>query len=317
MKTRFFLCLFLFGALSGLPAQNTPAKPLIHLRAAVDHLRLRAKPDKNAAVVAELSENDQLLYKGETGGATENITLRGVAHRARWYKVAPTDTPEKAGWVYGGAVALSSVFLPDGVSPGSIREDFLQIYPISRDEFENGDPGAPNGLLRDTAAHNIHPHAFQLTFKDGRKCIVTDTISPDSYGDGESDIVYEYLGQFPAIGQYVVEKSGYEWACMQFWDQNNGKVLSGLDYPNGLPALSPDAHWLALVYADPYETEGGIQFLWADATGLYPAFNLQQAGRTAQGYWSATTGEYFFQWEPIMSNEPTELRWFKMKILRP
>lgn len=290
---------------------------MIHLRAAVNQLRLRAKPDKNAAVVAELSEHDQLTYLGETGGATEAITLRGVAHRARWYKVTPRDIPDKTGWVYGGAVALSSVFLPDGVSPGSIREDFLQIYPISRDEFEKGDPGAPNGLLRDTAAHNIHPHAFQLTFKDGRQCIVADTISPDSYGDGESDIVYEYLGQFPAIGQYVVEKSGYEWACMQFWDQNNRKVLSGLDYPFGLPALSPDAHWVSMGYVDPYETMGGIQFLWADATGIYPAFNIQQFDRTARGYWSNTTGEYFFQWESTMSNDSAQFRWFKMKILRP
>lgn len=315
MKTRFFLCLALFCALSSLPAQNPAAKPMIHLRAAVDQLRLRAKPDKNAAVVAELSEHDQLTYLGETGGTTEAITLRGVAHRARWYKVTPRDIPDKTGWVYGGAVALSSVFLPDGASPGSIREDFLQIYPVSRDEFENGDPGAPNGLLQDTAEHRVGGRSFELTFKSGIKRILSDTTSPE--GDGESDIYYRYEGQFRTIGQYVVEKSGYEWAEIQFWDYNNGKIQSSLSYPYGLPALSPDARWIAQAYADPYETEGGIQFLWADATGLYPAFNLQQADRTAHGYWSATTGEYFFQWGPIMSDDPAQSLWFKMKILRP
>lgn len=315
MKTRFFLCLALCCALSSLPAQNPAAKPMIHLRAAVNQLRLRTKPDKNAAVVAELSEHDQLTYLGETGGATESITLRGVAHRARWYKVTPRDIPDKTGWVYGGAVALSSVFLPDGVSPGSIREDFLQIFPISRDEFEHGDPGIPNGLLQDTAEHRVGGRSFELAFKSGIKRILSDTTSPE--GDGESNIYYRYEGQFPAIGQYVVEKSGYEWAEIQFWDYNNGKIQSSLSYPDGLPSLSPDTHWIAQAYADPYETEGGIQFLWADATGLYPAFNIQQADRTARGYWSATTGEYFFQWRPIMSDDPVQSQWFKMKILRP
>lgn len=315
MNRYFFLIFTLSVQLSNLLAQSTTAKPVIHLRVAVDQLRLRAKADKNAEVVAVVAENEKLTYLGETGGAMEKITLRGVAHHARWYKVRPVNNPDKTGWVYGGAVTLSSVFLPDGVGPGSIREDFLQIYPIRSEDFDLSQP--PTGLLRDTAEYVLNEHTIQLRFKDGSTRILADTISADSYGDGENDLVYAYKGRLETIDQYVVEKTGYEWNVMQFWNRNNGQLCQSLDYPQGLPSLSPDAHWVALAYADPYETLGGLQFFWADGTGLYPAFNIQQTDRTARGYWQASDGEFYFRWEPIMSDNEAVHGWYRMRVVMP
>ncbi|HLP93071.1 MAG TPA: SH3 domain-containing protein [Saprospiraceae bacterium] len=313
MNRSFLLIFTLFVQSSSLWAQSNTAQPVIHLRAAVDQLRLRAQANKNAAVVAVVAENEQLTYLGETGGAMENITLRGVAHRARWYKVRPVNDPDKTGWVYGGAVTLSSVFLPDGVSPGTIREDFLQIYPIRSEEFDDNQP--PAGLLRDTAGYMLNEHAIRLPFKDGSTRILADTISADSYGDGENDLVYTYQGRLEAIDQYVVEKTGYEWNVMQFWNRKNGQLCQSLDYPLGLPSLSPDAHWVALAYADPYETLGGLQFFWADSTGLYPAFNIQQNDRTAEGYWQVSSGEFYFRWAPIMSGNEAAPGWYRMRVV--
>ena len=98
MKKYAFTLLLLLTACS-VWGQNSPTKPMISLRATVDHLRLRATPDKSAAVIAELPEHSQLLYLDETGGAFENVILRGVPHQARWYKVSPIGASTQIGWV--------------------------------------------------------------------------------------------------------------------------------------------------------------------------------------------------------------------------
>ena len=105
-----FLCLCP-GLNSVLQAQETA--PIIYFRAGVDKLRLRAAPDKNAAVLSELKEQTLLRYLNESGGNVEQLTLRGVQYNKRWFKVAVADDLSKSGWVYGGAVAISSVFLPN------------------------------------------------------------------------------------------------------------------------------------------------------------------------------------------------------------
>lgn len=304
-------------AMPALFAQDAPAaRPLITLRVTVDHLRLRAQPDKNAKVIAELPEHAQLTYLHETGGAFENVTLRGVTHRARWYKVSPVHEATKTGWVYGGAVALSSVFLPDEVAPGSVNTDFLTINPLSKAEYEKGARSAVTGLLRDSTEHQINDTTFVLTFDNGTRQVIQDTI--DRRFDDENSIYYQYLGQFPDIQQYVIEHFGYEWNTFHFFDRRNARCVTSLTYPMGRPALSPDQHWVALAYADPYETQGGFQFLWADKTGIYPAFNLQQADRMGQGYWTPA-GEYVFSWETIISPNADEkqedILYFRLKMV--
>ena len=59
-----FVVLLLFQMIVQLSAQSTSDGPIIYLRAKVDQLRLRAKPNKAAAVVAELPEHTQLMYLG-------------------------------------------------------------------------------------------------------------------------------------------------------------------------------------------------------------------------------------------------------------
>jgi hypothetical protein len=309
----FFTSIF---CLPGISSAQTPA-PIIHLRAKVDHLRLRAKPDKNAAVVTELPENTQLRYLGESGGQLEQVTLRGVAHNARWYKVAPADDDAKIGWVYGGAVALSSVFLPEGVSPASIHEDFLDIRKVIKSDFEKGLGNAQNGLLQDTLAHHVDETTIKLDFDNGKQRIIRDTVNTEF--DGENDMVYSYHGQFADIGQYVVEVFGYEWNAMQFIDRRNGKTVENLGFPFGLPSLSPNKKWVALGYGDPYESAGGLQVFLADKTGLYTAFNIQlDVYQATNLYWSVDSGELFFAMEAVDGNEGTHpTQYFRLKILEP
>lgn len=309
------LLLATFYWLPAANGQTAAQEPVIYLRATVDHLRLRAQPAKNAAVVVELPEHTQLKFLGVTGGTVEQISLRGVIHNARWYKVAHNE--KNVGWVYGGAVAVSSVYLPDDARPSSVKEDFLQITAVSKSEFDKGLANYQTTVLRDTLEHPEVDQRFQITCDNGKTLEFRDTI--DTVYDGEESWYYDYIGQLTAIGQYIVSVSASEWDVYRFVDRRTGRIVQSVDLPMGWPELSPNQKWVALGSIDPYESIGGLQILFADHTGIYPAFTVQQPNRGVDQYYWSPGGELFFRWEAIFSaeeNQP-EFEYYRLKIFEP
>ncbi len=317
-KIQLWAVALLLATFYGLPAakgQSAAQGPVIYLRATVDHLRLRAQPAKNAAVVVELPEHTQLKFLGVTGGTVEQISLRGVTHNARWYKVAHNDNT--IGWVYGGAVAVSSVYLPEEARPSDVKEDFLQITAVSKNEFEKGLAKYQTTVLRDTLEHPEVDQRFQITCDNGKTLEFRDTI--DTVYDGENSWYYDYVGQLAAIGQYIISLSASEWDVYRFVDRRTGKIVQSIDLPMGLPELSPNQKWVALGSNDPYESIGGLQMLFADHTGIYPAFTVQQPNKGVDQYYWSPCGELFFRLETTFSaeeNQP-EVEYYRLKMYEP
>lgn len=320
MKNIFLYVIFILNLISWplvLSAQENAA--IVYFRAGVDKLRLRAAPDKNAAVLAELKEHTMLRYLNESGGNMEQLTLRGVQYNKRWYKVAVADDLSKSGWVYGGAVAISSVFIPENISFDAIQEDFLKISKSSKAEFEKVKTAAQNVFTRDTLAHCPEAGVIRLDYENGNGRIIRDTI--DAKFDGEGSIAYEYLGQYESIAQYLIKINGSEFQALQFISSRNGKLLETMPFTNNIPVLSPDKKWLALGHGDVYENRGGLQFLLSDANGVFLAFTIEQEDADVTDcYWSESSGELFFVLDKISREygvPPSNLRYYRLKIPAP
>lgn len=308
----FFLCLK-----DVLQAQETA--PVIYFRAGVDKLRLRAAPDKNAAVLLELKEHTMLRYLNESGGNVEQLTLRGVQYNKRWYKVALADDLAKSGWVYGGAVAISSIFLPANLPFDAIQEDFLRISKSSKAEFDKARAQHKSDFIRDTLAHCPEVGVIRLDYENGNGRIIRDSIQEEY--DGEGSIEYEYLGQYTSIPQYLVQIHGSEFQALQLISRENGKMLETQSFTEGIPAVSPDKKWIALGYGDGYELVGGLQLLRVDTNGVFPAFTIEQEdANVTLYYWMENTGELYFVLDKISREygaPPTDLKYFRLKIPAP
>ncbi|MBB4077606.1 hypothetical protein GGR28_000207 [Lewinella aquimaris] len=68
----------------------------------VDGLYVRARPEKNAQIIAQVSQGTPLAFSGETSDGIETIVLRGIAFSEPWLRVSTAEG--QTGWVFGGAV---------------------------------------------------------------------------------------------------------------------------------------------------------------------------------------------------------------------
>ena len=68
----------------------------------INKLRMRAEPNTESAVIAELPEGEALTFLDEKTDFTQKINIRGTVMDEPWLKVR-TKTGQ-TGWVYGGGV---------------------------------------------------------------------------------------------------------------------------------------------------------------------------------------------------------------------
>ncbi len=71
----------------------------------VDDLPLRKKPEKDAMIVAHLSEGELLEGKGEASLQREELTLRGVTQRKPYWWVTRLKEEKQSGWAHGGGLS--------------------------------------------------------------------------------------------------------------------------------------------------------------------------------------------------------------------
>lgn len=92
------------SAIDSLPPP--PAPPALAtgetVRAWVDGLFIRARPERGGTIVAQVTADSPLKYTGKRSDSTETIVLRGMAFQEPWLQVRTDDGDE--GWVFGGAV---------------------------------------------------------------------------------------------------------------------------------------------------------------------------------------------------------------------
>lgn len=262
----------------------------IGFRATVDHLRLRATANKTAAVVAELPEHTQLIYLDQTAGNWDEVTLRNQAHTARWYKVSTADISQKTGWVYGGAVMPSSVYISTESDPKVpvLHYDFMDLEPITQQQYQTVSLQYHNPVRYDTTLYRTNDSTLLLPINTGKPYTLV------SEGQEENRKEYSYEGQLPDIQTYLVTANYYEYGEILIIDQKTGRQTATLGYPGELPQLSPDKQWLALGWSDIYESNGGLQVLAVLPDGVYTATLITIENMYFEGVCWDTQGRIYF-----------------------
>jgi hypothetical protein len=290
------------------------AQPVVTFRADVDKLRLRAAPDKNAAVVAELPEHTQLTYLGQTAGSEDQITLRGQAHKARWYQVNTTDANPKTGWVYGGAVVVSSVFLSENDQLGDYKSDFLEISPISEAAYETTFKNQTARIRYNTTqvlSGVALPAPVVLEYQNGK----ADTLR--SRYDEENTELYRLRGEWQ--GTYVVEVQYAEMGQVLLYDQRTGRRVVSRGFSGDLPQPSPDAKWLAMSWTTGFadESEGGVQVFAVLPDGVFESMLLAAPQLTCKGLCWDAAGAMCVKIQANTPENPNEkLQFYRILIPR-
>ena len=88
------------SSLQANEAKNTPGT--VEIYTWVDKLRVRATPDTDSEIIAELAEGEALTYLEEKTDFTQKISMRGSVQDEPWLKIRTKEG--KTGWVYGGGV---------------------------------------------------------------------------------------------------------------------------------------------------------------------------------------------------------------------
>lgn len=297
---KFFLLLHMITLCAVLSAQSTT----ISFRVTVEKLRLRAAPDKNAAVIAELPEHTQMVYLDQTSGTWDEVTLRNQPHKARWYKVHPSEKPQQVGWVYGGAVALSSVYMANDadLKVPVLHYDFLELEQVTSQQYQAVFNAYHNPMQYDTVFTLYHTNdsTLVLPIKNGTQHTLVS-------GGLEEDMQeYYYEGQLPDIHTYLVRANYYEYEEVILIDQNTGRRVATEGFPGELPQLSPDKQWLAQSWSNIYENNGGLQLLAVLPDGVYAAALFAIENMYFEGAcWDAQGRIYFrsYHWSDSENNK--------------
>jgi Bacterial SH3 domain len=297
-----------------LRGQGTSPNPMVvTLRVDVDQLRLRAAPDKAAEVVATLPQHTQLRYLDQTAGTWDEITLRGQPHRARWYKVQTAEEPIRTGWVYGGAVVLSSVYLATKGEVPALQYDFLTLEQVSRQQYEAARKAYVDPIMYDTLQHQQ---------RDSTLILPLDTLGKTarfvSQSNEENTEIYNYTGQIPAIRNYIVEGLYYEYNEYILIDQRNGRMVKTQGFPEDLPRLSPDQKTLAAAWSDVYESNGGVQILSVLPDGVFDTALLAIEGvYFGNVCWGADGSIYLssYLWSDAMKGKPNVHQYHRLRLV--
>ncbi len=87
-------------------ASAASSKPEVVLYAlTVDNLQLRDQPTtKGSNVLAKFKEDEFVTGTGEKSSNQEEVSLRGIPYKDRFYKVTSTTPGQPTGWAFGGAL---------------------------------------------------------------------------------------------------------------------------------------------------------------------------------------------------------------------
>ena len=302
--TPLFYCWLLLVTSQSLSAQANE-QIWITFRVDVDKLRVRAAPDKNAKVVAELPEDTQLKYLNATAGNWDEIELRGKKHKARWYKVEEVGTPV-TGWVYGGAVVLSSVYFEGPESFPALRHDFVEMEQIADEIYDKAKAAFADQMVYDTIDYQLNDSTILLKFDDGSKKELTGSSEPE-----ESYANYTYLGRLPGAHQYFVQAIYYEDMDITMYDTRNGAELS-IDFGE-IPRLSPDSRWLAAGFQNPYEEDSGIQLYINLPKKVAEFARITLPGSDCTDLCWDNSGNLYFKYR-LWSEERNVVKYYRLKI---
>lgn len=254
------ICSPVLSAQTCFPSEN----PALLLRVAVDQLRVRSQPNRDAHVRAQLPENSIVLWCGDISAGQDTVVLRGRPVVDYWYFVyadAPLNSffdatavgPNQlegatiflndilndqrqepySGWVFGGGLALCAIVFGEGQAFQPFDSPWATLTEIPLDSFRMDLYLAQH----DTAARLPgQDSVLALPLDDGRTLFIEDT--PRDYV-GESQANYENLGYNAALGSYCIEGWYWEAQDITLISRANGDTLLVAPFSDP-PCISPD-----------------------------------------------------------------------------
>lgn len=203
-------------------ASEPPQLEVTMLVAAVDHLRLRDKPDGAAIVVHTLREGEALIWQGEKTDHLETVTLRGKEVSAPWYFVRTANQLE--GWVFSGGL---DTWIPGKGLP----------YQECTQAFNSGDLAGFYPCLDKISQTASGPERVQVTptyirlkLTSGENRQLNHVKTP-----GDDYRLYQYLGLLPTHGVYVVKVNRQGGSSFLLVHVQTGQMLEVAGIPQPIP----------------------------------------------------------------------------------
>ncbi|MBU6340270.1 MAG: DUF4339 domain-containing protein [Bacteroidetes bacterium] len=75
-----------------------------------DKVNVRLKPEMNAAVLCQLSNEEQVVFENERTSQKSTVNVKGVDHTNYWYKIQPMHHAGIIGWVHGDFLTFPADF---------------------------------------------------------------------------------------------------------------------------------------------------------------------------------------------------------------
>lgn len=278
-----------FSYASGLDFPVTPRPDpeefsiQVQFTSIVDQLRLREAPGPDARVLATLPENTRLTYLHQTAGPETEVVLRGQKVKGRWRKVRSETNVRGEGWVFAGGLSLASVTLAgyeEEIPFEKLQFDFMRVKKISRKAFESYLPGPKSALVNDAAEHILDDHSFMLTFGNGHKKVIADSLCHWYSKPGEP--LYDnfgYLGHYPELGLYEYYSNCEHGEIIagtthHYVSKYDGSMQFEMDEGVDI-AISPDNRWVANVFSGDCASVAGLEFAKQTESGSWNSFYLE------------------------------------------
>jgi len=251
-----------YSSLRNPEINDDPSEIEFIFKTVVDGLRLRAAPDPNSRIIAQLPENTCLLYLHEASAEPVEITLRNEKRSGRWYKVEVLSyegpLEDKEGWVFSGALALIHIGpVSDNIFIKGFSNDILKVEKTTKSKFEAYRKKYDYKFLRDKPLQQTDT-SFVLALGNGkRKKFSTD---PCFFPDNRDSYTYE--GQYPELKLYAVDKScehgeiDHRRTC--FYDQYDGSLRFEAVGSFEVPLVCPQQIWGAYTFSGDCGSVNGI-----------------------------------------------------------
>jgi len=138
-------------------------------------------------------------------------------------------------------------------------KDYIKIELIDKSLFESKKETSVNYLVKDTTA---------ITKKNGiieLKSLNKTKIFKDHPTDEDSREIFNYIGQVPALNQYLVQGNYYEGYDYQFIDKTTGADTQTF---SDLPYISPDKKHIIAIYGNPYESTADLELYYVNGNKI-------------------------------------------------